>query len=86
MQTTQQRTPTTLEQLVRDVVTEALPHLEYGIDYTTSQILPAELWASLKVGAHISIGQTLSRLVERGRVPLVRTSPPYKMPVTYQRI
>ena len=73
------------EQLLRDVVMEVMPALDRNVDYTSAQILPPELWASLADGARRSIGRTLSRLVEQGLVPLVRTSPPYKMPVTYQR-
>lgn len=85
MQTHQPQTPMNLEQHLREVVTEVMSSLDRNVDYTAAQILPTELWASLTNGARRSIGQTLSRLVEQGLIPLRRTSPPYKMPVTYQR-
>lgn len=63
-----------------------LPTLERNVDYTSSMIIPADVWSNLSDGQRRTIGSTLSRLVDAGRVPLVKTSPRYKMPVTYQRI
>lgn len=85
MQTNQPQAPISEEQLLRDVITEVTSALDSNVDYTSAQILPAKLWASFTDGARRSIGKTLSRLAEQGLVPLVKTSPPYKMPVTYRR-
>lgn len=86
MQSTHPRPLTAFDQDVLDIVNEAIPKLEHGIDYTSAAIFPADVWASLTAGGHISIGLALSRLVDRRRVSLEKSSPPYKMPVTYRRL
>lgn len=86
MQSTHPHPPTEVEQHVLEIVTEAIPKLEHGIDYTSAAIFPADVWASLTAGGHISIGLALSRLVDQRRVSLEKSSPPYKMPVTYRRL
>lgn len=86
MQTHQPEAPVSNDQLLHEVIIDVIPALVPNVDYTAAKMLSAELWASLDNGARRSIGRTLSRLVEQEQVPLVKTSPPYKMPVTYQRI
>lgn len=86
MQTHQPEAPESDDQLLHDVIMDVMPALDRNVDYTAAEMLSAELWASLDNGARRSIGRTLSRLVKQEQVPLVKTSPPYKMPVTYQRI
>lgn len=86
MQSAHPHPPTEVEQYVLDIVTEAIPKLEHGIDYTSSAIFPADVWASLTDGNRRSIGLVLSRLVDQRRVSLEKSSPPYKMPVTYRRL
>lgn len=86
MQSTHADPLTAFDRDVLDIVNEAIPKLEHGIDYTSSAIFPADVWASLTDGNRRSIGLVLSRLVDQRRVSLEKSSPPYKMPVTYRRL
>lgn len=71
---------------VIEVVKDCIPSLERGVDYISQTIVPASLWSSLDDGERRRFGKVLSRLVDNGLVQLEKTSPRYKMPVTYQRL
>jgi len=74
------------DKLVIETINEAIPSLERAVDYTSQTLVPAPLWCSLHDGERRVFGKALSHLVDLRLVPLIKTSPPYKMPITYQRI
>ena len=68
------------------VITQRVPELAHGVDYTSERIVPTELWTPWDEGTRRFAGRVLSELVDKERVQLTKTSPPYKMPVKYRRI
>jgi hypothetical protein len=79
-------TPSEFDLFVVEVVNDCVLSLKHGVNYTSKTMVPPVVWRSLDDGEQRKFGRVLSNLVSRELLPLVRTSPPYKMPVTYQRI